>query len=468
MRIQYLLLGVIIVSVRTAFCGQALTDTIYLAPGTSVNITANPYGSNVLRTFCYPAKSRSLISLFETVELTLSIANDDYSQYDGRTPEEVLQHYSEHRSLFSITLFSQKRQRVQLSPFERQCLGIASKQPYNVGLRHVQLDWMRLVQLSVGLIIIWSAGQLAKNSVFYYLAGIVLGICASFLVIIAITAKLFPRRPMMYGVLIGGWTIALYIIRQLVHNIRLILVTYRDYVVWYLAITGLVSFLICYRIGPPKNPRSQNIIKWVLQAIGAVIAFLSSWHTSACSVILAGTFLALYCPDSLINYARTVYKRRFPPKRRLLTQEEYYQVSVNATARSLAELRDYVNSPDCRQWNMMSTLRDPMRFATFANGAPHLYDEEIEDYSRAIEESMIGTDEDEAEEYLSCSMYYRPITARIGNQRPNAPLPPAQRPMRHNRLAGQQNNNVNNNNNQPIDNSDADDDEDDDEFMDQE
>ncbi|XP_064555638.1 nuclear envelope integral membrane protein isoform X1 [Drosophila montana] len=456
-----LLIGLLVVSSMPAIGGRPLSDTVYLAVGTSIDITANSYGKNVLRTFCYPGKSRSLFSLFETVELILSIDSDDYSEYGGRSPDEVLNHYNEKRSLFSLTLFSQKRQNIQMSPFEQQCIGVASNQPYNISLRHANVDMWRLVQLALGMALFWSASRLAKNNVFYYLAGMVLGICASLLVIIAITAKLFPRRPMMYGVLIGGWTIGLYILKQLSDNIRVILVTYREYVLWYLAITGLVSFLVCYRIGPPKNPRSQNIIMWVLQAVGAAIAYFSSWHTSACVVLLVVAFIAHYCPESVQKYAHSIYRRRFPPKRRLLTQEEYYEQAVNETARSLAELRDHVNSPHCRQWNIISSLRDPMRFASFANGAPHLYDEEIEDYSRTIEDSLEGADEDEVGDYLHSNMYYRP-TGRRPNQQLTAPMPPSYpvHPLPQGRQL--------NNNHDDDDEDNDEDDNDDDEFMDQE
>lgn len=455
-----ILVLLVLLSSKPASAGRPQTDTVYLAVGTSIDITANIYGNNVLRTFCYPGKPRSLFSLFETVELVLSIANDDYSEYGGRTPEEVLKHYTEKRSLFSFTLFSQKRQNIQLSPFEQQCIGVSSKQPYNISLKHAQLDIWRLLQLSLGVAVLWSAGRLAKNSLFYYMAGMVLGICASLLVIIAVTSKLFPRRPMMYGVLIGGWTIGLYILKQLSDNIRVILITYREYVLWYLVITGLISFFVCYRIGPPRNPRSQNIIMWVLQAVGSAIVYFSSWHTSACIVLLMLVCSAHYCPNSVLQYVRSFYKRRFPPKRRLLTQEEYYEQAVNETARSLAELRDYVNSPNCRQWSVISALRDPMRFASFANGAPHLFDEEIEDYSRTIEDSLEGADEEEAFDFLQSSMYYRP-TGRLRNvhRTSSSPASYPRRVPSHGRQLG--NNNVNARND-----DEDDDDDDDDEFMD--
>ncbi|XP_052856432.1 nuclear envelope integral membrane protein [Drosophila gunungcola] len=427
---QWTVLCLLAVAVMCSSESPASSDTAFLTPGTSINVTENAYGSKTLRTYCYPGKRYSVLNLFETVEFVLTIASEDYAQYGGRTPEEVLEHYNEQQSLFSITLFSQKRQRLQLSPFDQQCIGISSRQPYIVVLNTIQLDLWRFVQFSLGLLTFWSARRLAKNSVFYYLAGVLLGICASLLVVIYLAAKLFPRRPMMYGVLIGGWTIGFYVLKQLADNLRLILLTYRDHVVWYLVVTGLISFLICYRIGPPKNPRSQNIIMWVLQAMGGVLVYFCSWHTSALVFLMVVAFVAHYFPRAWVRQAKIMYRRRFPPKRRLLTQEEYYQQSAEETSKSLAELRKFVNSPECKQWKVISNLRNPMRFATFANGAPHLDDEEIEDYSRAIEESMEAAPQEDPEEFLQCSMYYRPSgrfrLSSPSRHRVNIPLPHSQ------------------------------------------
>lgn len=137
---------------------------------------------------------------------------------------------------------------------------------------------------------------------------------------------------------------------------------------------------------------------WVLQAIGAVMAYFSSWHTSAVIFIMVLVFVAHYFPISWTNQIKFMYRRRFPLKRRMLTQEEYEQQTAVETSKSLADLRKYVNSPECKQWAVMGKLRDPLRFASFANGAPHLDDEEIEDHSRTIEESMDAAPEEESVE----------------------------------------------------------------------
>ncbi|XP_030380293.1 nuclear envelope integral membrane protein 1-like [Scaptodrosophila lebanonensis] len=386
-KVNIQVLVVIMAFVPLSFA-SSIMNTVYLNPGASIEVEGRRYGTDTLRTYCYIGKPFSLLDMFETMELIVNIQNSEYTEYGGRTPEEVLKHFNEMDSVKRFNLFSEKHPRMQISPNEQHCVGVETKEPYKVELKHIRFDLFRLKQLIVGIIIVCSASRLAKNTIFYYIAGMVLGICASLVVIITITAKLLPRHPLMYGVLIGGWTIGFYILKQLMDNMRLILVNYSHYLLGYIAFTGFTSLLICYRIGPPRNPRSQNIVKWVLQASGAALVYFSNWHTRVTIAILVLTFMGDYVPLSGIFYLKKKYRRRFPPKRRLLSVDEYNQQSLDETTRSLAELREYVNSPNCQQWNLMRRLRNPMQFANFANGEPHLDEEEIEDYSRTIEEEF--------------------------------------------------------------------------------
>lgn len=73
------------------------------------------------------------------------------------------------------------------------------------------------------------------------------------------------QKPMMLGFVAGGWTLSVYFARLLWENVQMILVTYQMYVFWYAIVTGFISFIICYRFGPPKNQKSINIIQWALQ-----------------------------------------------------------------------------------------------------------------------------------------------------------------------------------------------------------
>lgn len=81
---------------------------------------------------------------------------------------------------------------------------------------------------------------------------------------------------MMYGFVLGGWTVGVYLLQLLWENSRVIITTYRTYLIWYAFITGMLSFIICYRLGPVSNPRSINLIKWTMQTAGLVMIFHSS------------------------------------------------------------------------------------------------------------------------------------------------------------------------------------------------
>lgn len=53
--------------------------------------------------------------------------------------------------------------------------------------------------------------------------------------------------------------------------------------------------------------------------------------------------------------------RRFPPKAKLMTEEEYHEQGFVETKRALEDLRGYCSSPECDAWKTMLKLKDPMR-----------------------------------------------------------------------------------------------------------
>ncbi|GBP97577.1 Nuclear envelope integral membrane protein 1 [Eumeta japonica] len=120
--------------------------------------------------------------------------------------------------------------------------------------------------------------------------------------------------------------------------------------------------------------------------------------------------------DNLRSKVRSFWLCKFPPKRRYLTNEEYYEQGVRETTKALSELRKFASSPDCKQWKVMSKLRDPMRFAAFVEGASHLRDEEILHYESSknsddLDDSDISlSDESEDEEQFNkMKTYSKPV-----------------------------------------------------------
>lgn len=109
---------------------------------------------------------------------------------------------------------------------------------------------------------------------------------------------------MMYGMMIGGWTLAIYFTQMLLDNLQLILVTYQAYVFWYIVTTGFISFVICYRMGPPKNERSKDLIKWSLQLAANIMIFYSSHFRESSVSIMILLICWYYFPTRIITVVR--------------------------------------------------------------------------------------------------------------------------------------------------------------------
>lgn len=60
-------------------------------------------------------------------------------------------------------------------------------------------------------------------------------------------------------------SMSIYLARLLWENAQLIVIQHREWVMWYILVTSLISFVICYRFGPVTNARTKKIIQWFLQ-----------------------------------------------------------------------------------------------------------------------------------------------------------------------------------------------------------
>lgn len=54
-------------------------------------------------------------------------------------------------------------------------------------------------------------------------------------------------------------------------------------------------------------------------------------------------------------------KKKFPPKAKLISNDEYYEQGVRETAKALEELRKYCSSPECNQWKTALKIKDVKR-----------------------------------------------------------------------------------------------------------
>ncbi|XP_060526555.1 nuclear envelope integral membrane protein [Cylas formicarius] len=358
------------------------------------------YKTKDLHIFCYQGKPKYIVHIWQSVVLFIKHSSDDYNQYDGNSPEEVENEWLDKRYSWSVAgLWSSKSKAIKLNPFNTSCIGIESKESYSVHLKVIRIDLWKVLSMVFGVLLFLAANNLSKNTLFHYVCGITFGICASFLLLIYFISKLFPRKPLMYGVIGCGWTIVIYFLQILWDNLKVVMTTYKMYVLWYILVTGSVSFILCYRWGPVENKRTVNLIKWSLQLSGLVAIFLSSHFQEAAMAQIVILLLATITPKKWVSAPKKYWKRRFPPKIKLLTNDQYYEQGARETAKALTELRQYCSSPECNQWKTALKIKDVKRFASFVEGNSHLSDDEILEYETSVRGEL--TDEEEENSELS-------------------------------------------------------------------
>ncbi|KAJ8971703.1 hypothetical protein NQ317_006005 [Molorchus minor] len=367
----------------TLMPGSLSIKEYILNHGDTIRIKPSPSGQ--LDVFCYIGKPKYIVHIWQSVLLQITHPNDDYVQYEGPNFEIVQKQYFDKRYSWSFpNLFSAKQKHIKLNPFNSSCIGIESQDSYTVYLNVIRIDLWKVIMLITGVVLFMSAEKLSTNTIFHYICGVLLGICASFLILIYFISKLFPRKPFMYGVLGCGWTIVIYALQILWENIRVIILSYKLYVLWYIAITGLLSFITCYMLGPVENPRTKNLIKWLLQVAGLVSVFYSSYFQEAAMAQIVILLISHNLPKKWIAAPKTYWKKKFPPKIKRLSNDEYYEQGVRETTKALEGLRQYCLSPRCNQWKTALKIKDVKRFASFIEGNSHLSDEEILEYETSI------------------------------------------------------------------------------------
>lgn len=157
------------------------------------------YAVEGMNIFCYKGAEKSLSYLLKTVILNIDIDDDDFTCYHGSTEQEVKEAHENHKSIFSFNIFSHSKKRnIKLNPFNQTCIGISTSNEYIVDVKQIRLDLTKFCLLVGGLFLFLLSSKLSKNSAFYYLCGILLGVFASILVLIWFISKLIPKVSSCY------------------------------------------------------------------------------------------------------------------------------------------------------------------------------------------------------------------------------------------------------------------------------
>ncbi|OCT95734.1 hypothetical protein XELAEV_180134181mg, partial [Xenopus laevis] len=214
-----------------------------------------------------------------------------------------------------------------------------------------------------GLLLFFYGDTLSRSQLFFYSTGITVGMLASMLILVFMLSKLMPKKSPFFALLLGGWSVSIYVIQLVFRNLQAICSEYWQYLIVYLGIVGFVSFAFCYIYGPLENERSINILNWTLQLIGLLLMYVSVQiqHIAVTIVVIAFCTKQIEYPVQWIYilYRKIKLKRAKPGPPRLLTEEEYRKQADVETRKALEELRECCSSPDFAAWKTISRIQSP-------------------------------------------------------------------------------------------------------------
>ena len=365
--------------------------------GDAYEINSSDYDE--LHIFCHPGVPTSLAQFWTTTHFKLQIhPGAKFDLYVADNATAVKTSYSASSwPLSSIGKgLSWKTTETKLDPFQETCLGVVTSEPYVIALGGFRVNYWLVTLTFMGIGLFLYAPTLCRNVLFHYMTGIGAGILFSLLAITYIVQR--RMRTSWMGWIMGFYSLSVYFLTTLWMNFKTYAMENHVYVLGYLVVTGALSFAFVYRMGPVENPRTLDLIQWSLQAFALFLIFISSHHQTA-SLSLALVLLTwASISDVFKTKAQVYYRKKFPPKVRLLNETEYMDEARIETERALAELRDYCQSPKCDAWKLTSRLQSPSRFAEFVAGSPHLTENEVMDYSQTeFDEYDLMDDDDDSE-----------------------------------------------------------------------
>ncbi|KAL4229566.1 hypothetical protein ACF0H5_012605 [Mactra antiquata] len=248
-----------------------------------------------------------------------------------------------------------------------------------------------------------------SNTTLHYGSGVSIGILASVLIFFFIISRLLPSRLKSIGyILMLFGTSASMLILQSVSGLFQEPLSEKfienwQYFAGYLAVSGLISFAVVYRYGPITDERTLNLVQWFLQGVGLIIVY-NSTQIREVSIAIVLVLLGIYhFPTRLFwnQSTQNLWHRFFPPKIKLLTEDEYNKQGDIETRKELEKLREYCQSPDCKAWKVISKLKSPHRFAEFIiQGAWHISYEEMTSYDNQFDETTTVSDNDDVDSEL--------------------------------------------------------------------
>ena len=246
--------------------------------------------------------------------MKLDLASTNYEVYLGPNVSSVvgLAKLSESEWFYSRLPWRSKEFKV--SPFEDACVGVQTKDGYTLSLQWRHVNYGMVCFTMAGLAMFLMAPKLCRNTFFHYTTGISIGLLMSIVILTYLLQRRFKQS--LFSWVGFAYSLSIYLMTRTWFNIKEYLTEqYFHFVVGYVTIAGLVSFALIYRMGPPSDQRTLNLITWGMQLVALVMIYLSSYHQQASIALIILTVSWAAIPARLKSGVNTeIRKRFFKPK----------------------------------------------------------------------------------------------------------------------------------------------------------
>lgn len=260
---------------------------------------------------------------------------------------------------------------------------------YTLHVSKKRLNGMCLLLFVCGLALFFRAGNICRSSLFFYTAGVSLGVIAIFVLLTLILRNFIPKRGLFLVLLGAGSSLSYIGIQKVLSEWDDIVTEHGIELLVYVLISGLFSFAVCYKHGPITNKHTLNFMTWCMQVAGMVLLYYGITFPPAYYVLIAVLLCLKILPlvwSLLVWICRlfcsfiSLFRRKKRSTVRLLTEEEYREQGEIHTRASLDELREHCNKPGFPAWDTVLRLRSPQKFAEFLRNGSHIIQEELQSH----------------------------------------------------------------------------------------
>ncbi|XP_011902678.1 PREDICTED: transmembrane protein 194B isoform X1 [Cercocebus atys] len=253
---------------------------------------------------------------------------------------------------------------------------------YMIHVNRNIMDFKLFLVFVAGVFLSFYAETLSQSPTFYYSSGTVLGVLMTLVFVLLLVKRFIPKYSTFWALMVGCWFASVYVVCQLMEDLKWLWYENRIYVLGYVLIVGFFSFVVCYKHGPLADDRSRSLLMWTLRLLSLVLVYagVAVPQFAYAAIILLMSSWSLHYPLRAFSYMRWKIKQWFTSKElvvKYLTEDEYREQADAETNSALEELRRTCRKPDFPSWLVVSRLHAPRKFADFVLGGSHLSPEEI-------------------------------------------------------------------------------------------